>query len=82
MKMAELLRQLADKLDSIEHGKTSAPYVGDPNAANKEKDLPEPNNKNFMPPNQTKIELLKKGVGVESEFDDSDNEINMLKTVV
>ena len=24
----------------------------------------------FMPPNQQKLELLKKGVGVESEFDD------------
>jgi hypothetical protein len=32
----------------------------------------------FMPPNQQKLELLKKGVGVESEYD-SDDELTAIK---
>lgn len=61
MKMAELLRQLADKLDSIE---TDKPAMLDPRSAEPSDD------DKFMPPNQQKLELLKKGVGVESEYDD------------
>ena len=71
MKMAELLRQLADRLDSIENDK---PAMLDPRSAE-----PEEVGK-FMAPNQQKLELLKKGVGVESEFDDdSENELNVIK---
>jgi hypothetical protein len=71
MKMAELLRQLADRLDSIEN---DAPAMLDPRSAE-----PEDNSK-FMSPNQQKLELLKKGVGVESEFDDeSDAELDAVK---
>ena len=34
----------------------------------------------MMTPNQQKLELLKKGVGVESEFDDeSSNELTAIK---
>ena len=61
MKMAELLRQLADRLDSIEKDK---PAMLDPRSAEPSDD------DKFMPPNQQKLELLKKGVGVESEYDD------------
>ena len=64
MKMAELLRQLADRLDSIEN---DAPAMLDPHSAEPEDD------DKFMPPIQQKLELLKKGVGVESEFDDEGN---------
>jgi hypothetical protein len=71
MKMAELLRQLADRLDSIE---SDAPAMLDPRSAE-----PEEVGK-FMAPNQQKLELLKKGVGVESEFDDEgDAELDAVK---
>ena len=71
MKMAELLRQLADRLDSIEN---DAPAMLDPRSAE-----PEDNGK-FMPPNQQKLELLKKSVGVESEYDDEgDAELDAVK---
>ena len=72
MKMAELLRQLADRLDSIESG--SDADVLDKNKA-------EPSDEPvMMSPNQQKLELLKKGVGVESEFDDEgSNELDAIK---
>ena len=62
MKMAELLRQLADRLDQIESG-------SDADVLDQNKAEPSDDSK-FMPPMQQKLELLKKGVGVESEFDD------------
>jgi hypothetical protein len=71
MKMAELLRQLADRLDSIEN---DAPAMLDPRSAEPEDDG------KFMSPNQQKLELLKKGVGVDSEFDDEgDAELDAVK---
>jgi hypothetical protein len=71
MKMAELLRQLADRLDSIEN---DAPAMLDPRSAEPEDDG------KFMSPNQQKLELLKKGVGVESEYDDEgDAELDAVK---
>jgi hypothetical protein len=73
MKMADLLRQLADKLDGIE---------GPNPAASQEHKQPTDHSSEeqplFMSPNQQKLELLKKGVGVESEFD-SDDELTAIK---
>lgn len=69
MKMAELLRQLADRLDSIDQGNDTV--LSQNNAE------PADDNK-FIPPLQQKLELLKKGVGVESEYDD-DEELNTIK---
>ena len=74
MKMADLLRQLADKLDSIEGPKTAMPMA--PAAPTQDMDHGEEDN--FIPPLQQKLELLKKGVGVESEFDDED-ELDTIK---
>jgi hypothetical protein len=72
MKMAELLRQLADRLDQIDSG-------SDADVLDKNKAEPS-NDDKFMAPNQQKIELLKKGVGVESEFDDEgDAELDAVK---
>jgi hypothetical protein len=73
MRVAELLRQLADRLEQIENSRDNAAP---------DQDSPEPSDDDkFMPPMQQKIELLKKGVGVESEFDDdeADKEINVIK---
>jgi len=62
MRAAEVLRKLADKLDQLDN---SAADVLEPNKAE-----PCDTDEKFMSPNQQKLELLKKGVGVESEFDD------------
>jgi hypothetical protein len=71
MKIAELLRQLADRLDSIENDK---PAMLDPRSAKPEDDG------KFLSPNQQKLELLKKGVGVDSEFDvEGDAELDAVK---
>jgi hypothetical protein len=103
MKMAELLRQLADRLDSIEN---DSDYNGDGRLDPHERDHaeekpllktldrdndgdhdmddhnaeePQADGK-FISPNQQKLELLKKGVGVESEFDnESDAELDAVK---
>jgi len=72
MKMAELLRKLADKMDDIESPagqEVSSKSVQIPDAQPK-----------MLNPQQAKLELLKKGVGVESEYDDeSDAELGAIK---
>ena len=71
MKMAEILRQLADKLDSM----------GDPvDVAATEPEQEVSSQAAMMSPLQQKIELLKKGVGVESHFDaEGDSELDVMK---
>ena len=77
MKMADLLRQLADKLDGIEGPNSAAPQQLEPQQAT---DDGSEDQSVFMAPNQQKLELLKKGVGVESEFDDEgENELTAIK---
>ena len=58
MKIAELLRQLADKLDKIEN----------PQDAVTNEPTQEPTSQVMVSPLQAKLELLKKGVGVESNI--------------
>jgi hypothetical protein len=71
MKMAELLRQLADRLDSIDQGND--------NVLSQNNAEPSDDNK-FIPPLQQKLELLKKGVGVESEYDnEGEDELDVIK---
>jgi hypothetical protein len=68
MKITDLLRSLADKLDTIENG-SSQDQPADP------KDFAQPEQDDddadgvMIPPLQQKLELLKKGVGVPSAFD-------------
>ena len=59
MNISEILRALLDKLDSIE-------------SSNAEPEN-EPSQEKMMPPLQQKTELLKKEVGVESEYDDDES---------
>ena len=75
MKMADLLRQLADKLDGIEGPNSAAPRQPDQTMDIGSEDQPM-----MMTPNQQKLELLKKGVGVESEFDnEGQDELTAIK---
>jgi hypothetical protein len=74
MKMADLLRQLADKLDGID-GPNPAARQPEQSTDDGSEEQPV-----MMTPNQQKLELLKKGVGVESEFDDEgSNELDAIK---
>lgn len=65
MTMAELLRKLADLID-----RSSAPEPLDQEETNV-----------MVPPLQTKIELLKKSVGVDNVYDqdEDENELAILK---
>ena len=68
MKMADILRDLADKLDSIEQSNPAEP-----------KDFAQPEQDDdedqavMIPPLQQKLELLKKAVDVPSAFDQDGN---------
>ena len=68
MKMADILRDLADKLDSIEQSNPAEP-----------KDFAQPDQDDdedqavMIPPLQQKLELLKKAVDVPSVFDQDSN---------
>lgn len=75
MKMADLLRQLADKLDGIDGPNPAAARQPEQSTDDGSEEQPV-----FMAPNQQKLELLKKGVGIESEFDDEgSNELDAIK---
>jgi hypothetical protein len=73
MNTAEILRALADMID-----KHSAPQQQEPQQAvlapQPQAPTPEPELNKFTPPLQQKIELLKKAVGVPSEFDSAGEE--------
>lgn len=79
MKVSEILRQFADKLDQVENGQSGASETNaklTPVAVDNT-DHTEPGEK-MIPPLQQKIELLKKAAGVDSEFDDTD-EMQIMK---
>jgi len=79
MKASEILRSLADKLDSIEQpDDMTANHLTPIDVDNV--DHTEPGEK-MIPPLQQKIELLKKATGIESEFDDEtqSDELEIMK---
>jgi hypothetical protein len=73
MKMAELLRQLADKLDGIEGGTDDAPKqnrlspVGDVPGGDTDSSI-------MVPPLQAKLEILKKSEGLPNVYDGEGND--------
>jgi hypothetical protein len=81
MKMADVLRDLADKLDSIESGTDDTPKqtglnpVGDVQGGDTD-------TSKFVPPLQTKLEILKKSAGLPNVYDNDEqdgDELAMLK---
>lgn len=74
MKMSDVLRQMADKIDSIENDKQSQD-----DSSQNEPELD--NNPVMVPPLQQKLELLKKASGVPSTYDDSEqpDELDQVK---
>ena len=85
--MTDLLRQIADKLDDIEA--PDNPVITDPKQVTPDTNDPldkatDPRAQPvYMSPLQQKLELLKVGVGVDSEFDvgnrDPDEEMATIK---
>jgi hypothetical protein len=75
MKMADILRDLANKLDGIENGggheEAQQGHLEPVEVARTDSD--EVDSGHFMPPLQQKLELLKKGVGVANAFDQHDH---------
>lgn len=77
MKASEILRKLADVIDSAEGGQVQAePQAQHPNvrvalapAEQPASEQPQTAITTFVPPLQTKIELLKKAVDVDSIYD-------------
>jgi hypothetical protein len=68
MKMADILRNLADKLDSIDNGTGDAPKqsrlspVGDVSGGDTDSSI-------MVPPLQAKLEILKKSEGLPNVYD-------------
>jgi hypothetical protein len=71
MKASEILRHLADVVDAAEAGSQPSTLSNDNvevQIINSKQD-DEPNETVMIPPLQQKIELLKRSVGVDNEFD-------------
>jgi hypothetical protein len=79
MKMADILRNLADKLDSIDSGTSDAPKqnrlspVGDVPGGDTDSSI-------MVPPLQAKLEILKKSEGLPNVYDgEGDDELAAIK---
>ena len=73
MKITDLLRSLADKLDNIETGSNQAQPAEPKDFAQPEQDNHDDGSGVMIPPLQQKLELLKKAVDVPSAFDQDDH---------
>ena len=88
MKASEILRKLADVIDSAEGGQVAQtePQAAHPNvrvalapAEQPASEQPQTAVTTFVPPLQTKIELLKKAVDVDSIYDEGGDELDQMK---
>jgi hypothetical protein len=78
MKMAELLRQLADKLDSIDSGTGDSKQ----NRLSPVGDVPggDTDSATMVPPLQAKLEILKKSEGLPNVYDsEGSDELSAIK---
>lgn len=80
MKIADLLRGLADKLDGIENGDSTPKQTG----LNPVGELPagDTDTNKMIPPLQAKLEILKKSEGLPNAYDgkgEEDAELAMIK---
>lgn len=82
MKMADILRNLADKLERIEGGDTSGDNMGkeasdfqhDVDAGAESGDQHAELTGVMIPPLQQKLEILKKSAGMDNAFDNQDSD--------
>ena len=90
MRASEILRKLADVIDSAEAGQ-EAPQVQQPQHANVRVALapaqqpaaeqPQGAETTFVPPLQAKLEILKKSEGIPNVYDGADQEGDELDTI-
>ena len=87
MKMADVLRQLADKLDGIEGGDTSGDNMGK-QASDFQHDVDDGAESGdreveltgvMIPPLQQKLEILKKSAGMDNAMDVGSDELDDIK---
>jgi len=89
MKMADVLRNLADKLDGIEGGNTNSDNMGK-QASDFQHDVTDgaesagsdtglEQNPVMIPPLQQKLEILKKSVGMDNAMDSGSDELADIK---
>jgi hypothetical protein len=87
MKMADVLRNLADKLDSIEGGNTNSDNMGK-QASDFQHDVDDGAESGdreveltgvMIPPLQQKLEILKKSVGMDNAMDGRSDELDDIK---
>ncbi len=87
MKMADVLRNLADKLDGIEGGNASDDNMGK-QASDFQHDVDDSAESGdqgvevtgvMIPPLQQKLEILKKSVGMDNAMDGGSDELNDIK---
>jgi hypothetical protein len=85
MRASEILRKLADVIDSAD-GQETAPQAAHPNvrvalapAEQPAAEQPQVAVTTFVPPLQAKIELLKKAVDVDSIYDQGGDELGQMK---
>jgi hypothetical protein len=76
MRLADILRTLADKMDNIESGSGNDEMA----AATQGMDGTEPSSDPLMiPPLQQKLEILKKSAGIDSFYDGGNDELDDIK---
>jgi hypothetical protein len=76
MRLADILRTLADKMDNIESGSGNDAMA----AATQDMDGTTPNLDPLMiPPLQQKLEILKKSAGIDSFYDGETDELDDIK---
>ena len=87
MKMADILRQLADKLDGIEGGNTegdntrnqASDFQHEVDQLSGSDDTSLEQNPVMIPPLQQKLEILKKSVGMDNAMDGGSDELDDIK---
>lgn len=80
MKIGEILRQLADMIDTHQSDRAQTDdYSSDYESEEGDSGLTQQPDDVFVPPLQLKLELLKKATGVESIYDDGDDEEELNK---
>jgi hypothetical protein len=76
MRLADILRTLADKMDNIESGSGNDEMA----AATQDMDGTVPSSDPLMiPPLQQKLEILKKSAGIDSFYDGGNDELDDIK---
>ena len=76
MRLADILRTLADKMDNIESGSGNDQMAAATQGMDGTVPIPDPL---MIPPLQQKLEILKKSAGIDSFYDGETDELDDIK---